>query len=278
MTARLADLHVHTTRSDGYFSPREIVDKALAVGLKAIAISDHDEISGIDEAFTYGHTRGLEVIAAVELSVSYRNHDLHVLGYGFDYTRAELLNYIDLFKAERVRRAETIVRKLAGMGMPISFEAVLEKAGQGSIGRPHIANVLIEQKYVYSFEEAFNRYLGTGKPAYVDKYRFELEHAFDLIRKVGGVCAIAHPGIQLTNGDLNALIQQGVEALEVVHPKHDREQTLKYRELAEKHGLIQTGGSDFHGGSKGEESFGKYTVPMEIVAQIKSVTWSRGTL
>lgn len=274
MTEGFADLHVHTTRSDGYHTPRAIVDKALAVGLKAIAITDHDEIGAIDEAFEYGRSKGLEVIPAVELSVAYRSHDLHVLGYGFDYTKAELLDYIALFKAERIRRAETIVRKLAGMGMPISFEAVLEKAGEGSIGRPHIANVLIEEKFVYSFEEAFNRYLGTGKPAYVDKYRFELEKAFALIRKVGGICAIAHPGIQLTNADLLSLIGHGVEGLEVVHPKHDPGQTRRYREMAEEHGLLQTGGSDFHGGPKGEEAFGKFKVPMKIVSQLRSMTHS----
>jgi predicted metal-dependent phosphoesterase TrpH len=271
-----ADLHLHTTRSDGYCTPVELVDKVAALGLQAMAITDHDEISAIQDVRAYGVSRGVEVLAGVELSVNFRHHDLHVLGYCFDPQDEDLNQYLHLFREERLRRAEKMVKKLAAMGMPISLQAVLAKAGEGAIGRPHIANVLLEDKFVYSFEEAFYKYLGNGKPAYVEKYRFGVQEAFALIRKAGGVCAIAHPGIQLSNGDLVSLIKSGVDALEVIHPKHSTEQTQLYGQMAEQYGLVRTGGSDFHGGSKGAGALGKYTVSYDVVDRLKSLSPGNG--
>jgi predicted metal-dependent phosphoesterase TrpH len=268
----IADLHMHTTRSDGYCSPAELIRKAADLGLRAIAITDHDEISAVSEARKYGEDAGVEVVAGVELSVNYRQHDLHVLGYCFDFENQRLLDYLKLFKDERVRRAEKMVKKLAAMGMPISFDAVLARAGDGTIGRPHIANLLLEEKFVYSFEEAFYKYIGNGKPAYVEKYRLAVQEAFSLVRQAGGVCAIAHPGIQLSNGDLISLIKSGVDAVEVVHPKHSEEQTRFYRELTGQYGLLATGGSDFHGGVKGNDTLGKYTVPYDVVTHLKALS------
>jgi predicted metal-dependent phosphoesterase TrpH len=271
-----ADLHLHTTRSDGYCTPVELVDKVAALGLQAMAITDHDEISAIQDVRAYGVSRGVEVLAGVELSVNFRHHDLHVLGYCFDPQDEDLNQYLHLFREERLRRAEKMVKKLAAMGMPISLQAVLAKAGEGAIGRPHIANVLLEDEFVYSFEEAFYKYLGNGKPAYVEKYRFGVQEAFALIRKAGGVCAIAHPGIQLSNGDLVSLIKSGVDALEVIHPKHSTEQTQLYGQMAEQYGLVRTGGSDFHGGSKGAGALGKYTVSYDVVDRLKSLSPGNG--
>jgi len=267
-----ADLHLHTHHSDGQCSPQEVVDKCSAYGLRAIAIVDHDEISGLPEAIEYGRAKGLEVLTGVELSVSFQNLDIHVLGYGFDCTHGPLVDYIAFLKEERVKRARRIVQRLAQMGMPLTFEAVLEKAGMGSVGRPHIAHALVEAGYVNSFQEAFNRFLADGRPANIRKHKIDITAAMKLIAEAGGVCALAHPGLQLRDEQVLQLAKVGLDAIEVVHPKHTPERVRFYRDLAESNGLLATGGSDFHGGARGEESLGKYTIPYEIVVQIKRLT------
>ncbi|MFQ6114277.1 MAG: PHP domain-containing protein [bacterium] len=264
-----ADLHLHTNRSDGYCSPKEVVDEALAHGLVAVAIVDHDEISALDEAITYGKARGLEVIPGVELSVNYRNLDLHLLGYCIDYRNAGLLKYLNTFKNERLKRTERIVRILTKMGMPISFEAVLKKAGPGSVGRPHIADVLVDEGYVFSFQEAFDKYIGHGKPAYVAKYKIDVASAIRLIHSAGGVCSVAHPGLDMNKEDLIMLIKSGVNGIEAIHPKHNKEQARFFSEIARKNGLLITGGSDYHGGRKGNAVLGQFTVSYEVVNQLK---------
>lgn len=267
-----ADLHLHTNRSDGFYSPTQVIDKARAHNLAAVAIVDHDEVGAIDEAFEYGKAHGVEVLTGVELSVSYRQHDLHVLAYCFDHRNPELCNYLELFKKERVKRAEKMSNKLAEMGMPISFDAVLQKAGEGTIGRPHVAHVLIDDGYVSNFQEAFNKYIGNGKPAYVDKYKFDIASAVNLIKTAGGICSIAHPGIQLSDDDLLALVKFGIEGIEVIHPRHSEKLTEHFSKLTAENGLLQTGGSDFHGGPKGEEALGKYKIPYDAVLKIKELT------
>ena len=266
-----ADLHLHTNHSDGYYSPKELIDKTLSRGLKTVSIVDHDEIGALDEAIEYGKTIGVEVIPGVELSVSYKHFDLHVLGYCFDYRNPELVEHLNLFKKARIQRAERMVASLAKLGMPISFEAVMEKAGHGSVGRPHIANVLLDDGYVYSFQEAFNKYIGNGKRAHVGKLKIDIQVVLKFVKTAGGVCSIAHPGLELSDDDLLALIKEGVDAIEVVHPKHNDEKTRQLKQLAESNGVLTTGGSDFHGGSNGEEALGKYKVPYEIVKNLKEL-------
>lgn len=272
MSHGYADLHLHTNRSDGYFSPQELIDKVLPHGLKAIAIADHDEISAIDEAMKYGKVKGIEVISGVELSVSYKGMDLHILGYCFDHNNSELVQYLSLFKNERIKRAEKIVHNLMNLGMPISFDSVLKKAGIGSVGRPHIANVLVEDGYVYSFQEAFDKFLGNGKPAHVNKYKIDVEEAFKIVKAAGGICSIAHPALDLTDNDLISIIKAGVDAIEIVHPRHNEEMQGHLTNLAESNGLLITGGSDFHGGTQGEDALGKYRVPYNVLAKIKERT------
>ncbi len=266
-----ADLHLHTNHSDGYYSLTELIDKTLSHDLKTISIVDHDEIGALDEAIEYGKLKGIEVIPGVELSVSYKHFDLHVLGYCFDHKSPELVEHLNLFKKERIQRAKKMVASLTKLGMPISFEAVMKKAGHGSVGRPHIANVLLDDEYVYSFQEAFNKYIGNGKPAHVGKLKIDIQAVLKLVKAAGGVCSIAHPGLELLDDDLLALIKEGVDAIEVVHPKHNGEKTKQLRQLAESNGVLTTGGSDFHGGRKGEEALGKYKVPCEVVTSLKKL-------
>ena len=271
VTTGYADLHLHTNHSDGQYSPKEIIDRSVLLGLKAIAIVDHDDIGAFPEAAGYANERRIEVIPGVELSVTYAAYDLHILAYCFDPTNYELVEHLNLFKQERINRAKSIVSKLNELGIPIAFDAVRQKAGPGSIGRPHVARVLVEDRHVYSFQEAFDRFIGDGKPANVEKYKIGLHQALELIRLAGGVCSVAHPGLQLKDEDLLDIIQIGVDGIETVHPNHNRQQTLFYRELAHKNGLLETGGSDFHGGGKGEDAFGKFKIPYEAVLKIKQL-------
>lgn len=265
-----ADLHLHTNRSDGYYSPKELIDLIRPLGLRAIAIVDHDEISGLKDAIEYGSRFDIEVITGVELSVNYLHYDLHILAYCFDHENSQLVDHLKMIRIERLRRARKIVEKLNKLGMPISFDSVLKKASAGSVGRPHIASVLLEEGYVYSFQDAFNRYLGDGKPANIEKYRLDITTTIGLVRAAGGICSIAHPGLFLAQEDLLFLIKAGVQGIEVVHPKHDEEQVRNYRKLAQSHGLLETGGSDFHGGKKGDDVLGKYTIPYSAVENLKA--------
>jgi predicted metal-dependent phosphoesterase TrpH len=266
-----ADLHLHSNRSDGACSPKELVDKAVSRGLKAIAIVDHDEVSALDEAIPYGQERGLEVIPGVELSVSYQQFDLHMLAYCFDSNNPQLASYLNLFQKERVKRAQRMVEILAKFGMPISFDTVLQKAGPGSIGRPHIADVLVEEGHVFSIQEAFDKYIGNGKPAYVAKYKIDVDTTLRLVTSAGGVCSIAHPGIDVNDEILAMLIKVGLPAIETIHPKHNEHQTRHFSEMAKRNGLLETGGSDYHGGNRGDGVLGKYKVPYEVVDKLKEM-------
>lgn len=269
MLSEFADLHLHSNRSDGLSTPIELVDMASQHNLRAIAIVDHDDISALDEAIPYGQSEGVEIIPGVELSVCYNQLEFHLLAYCFDYRNPDLLEYLDLFKRKRVARAQEMVHLLEKSGLPVSFEVVLKKAGEGTVGRPHIAEVLLEEGLVYSFQDAFNRFIGNGKPAYVASYRFELHRALALIHSAGGVCSIAHPGLEITNGVLLDLIKAGVNGIETIHPNHSQEQILYFRRIAEENGLFETGGSDYHGAKKGEDAFGHYNVPYEVVEKMK---------
>lgn len=266
------DLHLHTTRSDGSLTPEEVVEKALAGGLSAIALTDHDDIGVFPDIIEYAKVQGLEVLPGVELSVHFRNRDIHILGYCFDTEDQGLQDYLSIFKEERTSRARRIVDKLLEMGIAISFEEVMSTSGEGSVGRPHIARLLVEHGYVYSFNEAFDKFIGDGRPAYVQKYRLEIQQALKLIRNAGGVCSIAHPGIQLSDDDVIALVKHGAGAIEVIHPKHDRKKTRCYARIAEELDVIGTGGSDFHGGKNGSLNFGRYNVSYEVVSRLKAIS------
>ncbi len=264
-----ADLHLHTNRSDGHYSPKELIDLVRSHSLRAVALVDHDDISGVQEAIDYASQFGIEVISGVELSVNYLHYDLHILAYCFDHQNLQLVDHLKMIRVERLKRARKIVEKLNKMGIPISFDSVMRKAGAGSVGRPHIASVLLDEGHVYSFQDAFNRFLGDGKPANIDKYRLDIQTTIGIVRTAGGICSIAHPGLQLGQEDLLFLIKAGVQGIEVIHPAHGEEQVRSYRQLAQTYGLVETGGSDFHGGKKGDEVLGKYFIPYPAVERLK---------
>ncbi len=264
-----ADLHLHTTHSDGKCSPAEVIEKCAAHDLRAVAIVDHDEISALETAIACGEERGVEVIAGVELSVRFQARDIHILGYGFNYQHSELVAYLAFLRAERRKRARQILQRLSQMGMPLLYDDVVEKAGPGSIGRPHIARAMMEKGYVRTFQEAFNRFIGDGRPASVPKHRIGIDAAVKLVYDAGGVCSLAHPGLFLTDAQVMELVKTGLTGIEVVHPKHNEARTRFFQQLARENDMLETGGSDFHGGTQGEEALGKYTVPYAVVEQIK---------
>jgi predicted metal-dependent phosphoesterase TrpH len=270
-THGFADLHLHTNHSDGQHAPTAVIDKCASNGLRAVSIVDHDDVSAISEAIRRGEEKGVEVIPGVELSVTWEGYDLHVLAYCIDHESTDLTDYLNVFKSARVDRASKIVEKLGELGASIAFEAVQHRAGPGTIGRPHIAQVLLKDGLVRSFQDAFDRFIGDGKPANVQKYKIDLENALKLIRSAGGVSVVAHPGLQLELRDIEKLTEAGIDGIEVIHPTHDDDQVQLFRKHAYDYDLLETGGSDFHGGKKGETVLGKYRIPYDWVSRTKAL-------
>lgn len=270
-----ADLHSHTTHSDGALSPYELVTKARNAGLAALSITDHDNVGALDEAIEWGKSLGVEIVPGLELSVSLGEKDVHVLAYFFDHKNPNLLDYLSFFRRERLKRAERIVEKLNKMNIPIKFEAVLEQAGVGSIGRPHIANVLLDEGWIESYHEAFEKYIGMGGPAFEKKYQVTPDEAIKLISSSGGLSFLAHPGKYTTELELSQLIKSGVDGIEVIHPSHDEKRQAYYRGVVNQYFLLESGGSDFHGGKKSDDhTFGTFTVPMQVVETMRKRLFS----
>jgi predicted metal-dependent phosphoesterase TrpH len=265
-----ADLHLHTLYSDGALPPRDLLEQARLAGLTTISITDHDNTGGLQEAQAQGALLGIEVIPGVELSTSVNGQDIHLLGYFFDSGDRILQEYLALFRTERHHRAERIVRRLNELKIPLSFEAVISRAGGGSIGRPHIATALVEEGFIESYQEAFARYLGFGRPAYERKYQITPREAVRLLAEAGGLSFIAHPGNAIDERVLLALIKEGVDGIEVVHPSHSAERTAYYRGIAEEYFLLTSGGSDFHGGRKNDtDALGRFTISTEAVSVMR---------
>ncbi|NQT25847.1 PHP domain-containing protein [candidate division KSB1 bacterium] len=270
-----ADLHLHSYCSDGLLSPEKVIEKAHEMGLKAVALVDHDALSGIEEAIECAKKYDIDVIPGVELSSQARGRDIHILGYYFDVTDKKLLEYLQLFQDERKRRAARIVQKLNDMGVYIHLEDVEAKARGCSIGRPHIAEVLMDRGYVETFQEAFRRYIGYGGKAYVDKYKISPQEAIGIISNSKGLSFLAHPGPIMSDVIILELIKAGLDGLEVVHPNINPTRTQELQDIVREHGLLISGGSDCHGGRDGHFLMGKYSVPYSICEDMKSVLETR---
>jgi len=265
-----ADLHIHTKCSDGLFTPEEIVRKAVHAGLKAISITDHDTVTGIDQAKPLALELGLELIPGVEMSSAYKGYDIHILGYFFDYQQSELKGYLDHCRRLRTERAERMVQKLGKMGVKIEIEQIIMKAQNGSVGRPHIAAVLQDGGFVKSFSEAFSKYLGSHSPAYVKSIETHPEEVIRLINEAGGLSFLAHPAQNTTDEVLKQLISFGLDGLEIIHPSHDAYRQNYYREIANEYFMLFSGGSDYHGLKDHEDTFGQVWIPYDWVTKMKS--------
>lgn len=243
------DLHVHSTASDGILTPAEVLLRAVEIGLRGIAITDHDTVSGIEEAhnFMTAHKISLQFIPGIELNTEVDDNEVHVLGYYIDYHNSRLLNRLQEIKEARWERAKKMVYRLKSMGLAISFEHVEKLARGDLIGRPHIAQALTEKGYVFSIKEAFQKYIGKGRPAYIPRYKFRPQEAIQLIKEADGVPILAHPGLLPNKELICEVIDMGVVGLEVYYPEHTLQQVNDFLRLTQQLNLLVTGGSDFHG-------------------------------
>ena len=247
------DLHLHTTASDGVLSPSEIVRYAKAKGLQAIAITDHDTIEGLEEGLSEGERIDFEVIPGIEISAEHSPGSMHLLGFFIDIHHPFLNERLEYLQKARAERNPKIVERLNRLGIELTYEEVQKASGGGQVGRPHFAQVLLEKNYVRSYQEAFDRFLKKGAPAYVDKFRFTAKEALHFINEAKGVAVLAHPNTLNMNGysELETLIlrliEEGLKGIEVYYPEHSTLEVAQYKTLAERYGLLITGGTDYHG-------------------------------
>ncbi len=249
------DLHLHTTHSDGSLPPAEVVRLAHKANVRALAITDHDILTGLPEAMETGQALAIEVVPGVEISSRYLDSELHILGYFFDWHDPTFTKHLANLRASRHARNPQIIQKLNDLGLAITYDEVIEKARTESIGRPHIAQVMVEKGYVRSPKEAFERYLAGGKPAYVPRELPTPETAIHWIRAAKGVPVLAHPMWAPVSGTalidlLKSLKDAGLVGIEAHYSTHKPKDTGEYLALAEQVGLLPSGGSDFHGITK----------------------------
>lgn len=254
------DLHTHTNKSDGALSPTELVLKAKKNKITTISITDHDSVNALDEAIEVGKEVGVNVIPGVELSTDIEDKEVHLLGLFLDLNNEELKKYLSFFRDERLYRAKRIVKKLNLLGHTITIDDVMEHAQSSAIGRPHIAFAMVEQGIVSNYYEAFGKYIGDDCPAYEKKIHVSPKSALKIIADAGGLSFIAHPGY-IPETILTTLIKAGIDGIEVIHPSHNDYQVRFYRGIVNQYCLLESGGSDFHGGGKGDENnFGKFFI------------------
>jgi predicted metal-dependent phosphoesterase TrpH len=266
---KYVDLHIHTKLSDGTYSVEEIINAASAKKLRVISITDHDCIGAYPFAQDYGNDCGIEVIPGVELSCESNGVDIHVLGYYVDIANVPLIHKLKELKEARYIRAEKIVGNLNRLGIDLRFETVLNIAGEAAIGRPHIASALLKEELVYSFREAFDKYLGYESKAYVKKLTISPQEVFELIRQAGGIPVLAHPGVTNVNARIPQFIKDGLLGIEVFHSEHSPEQVRTYLGYCKQYSLAFTGGSDFHNDNQNKSEIGHPKVPYTAIESLK---------
>lgn len=246
-----ADLHIHTSYSDGKLNPDEIIDIAKEKGLNVIGVTDHDNIEGSQAMLERSGRHGIEVIPGIELSADYHGKEIHLLGYYMNFKNHALVEHLKLIKNLRIRRIDKMIVKLKGLGVNINSAELFEKYSSScSVGRPHLANEILEKGYVKNFQTAFNRYLGDNKPAFVRKENLNFEIIIELIKVSGGLSFVAHPGSYFRESALVELKKAGISGIEVYHPSHNITHNKKYMKFVKEHNLLAVGGSDFHGYSE----------------------------
>ncbi|MFO8111093.1 MAG: PHP domain-containing protein [Desulfosalsimonadaceae bacterium] len=288
------DLHIHSTFSDGSLDPAQILEHAVKKGLSAISITDHDNTAGALQALCHGIPETLEFIAGIEISAAYppsfeNSGSLHLLGYGMDPEHPKLNQMLEKQRSARSGRNPLVIEKLNAMGIPADIDAVVAATGKKDIARPHIADFLVKTGYATDIDDAFDRFLGRGKPAYVDKYRIPAEDAIRLIREAGGIAVLAHPMLlsevlfeerpedfpgKRFESLLDTLLSYGLEGIEAYYPGHTPAQTSFLIETAGKRGLLVTGGTDFHGDINPDIEMGSgrgdFSVPYDIFQTLKN--------
>lgn len=243
----LYDLHIHTTASDGIYSPTEVIQSAVKIGLAGIAITDHDTVDGLEEGIASSRKENIEFIPGIEMNTEFQDREVHILGYFIDYHDEHLLSKLVEIRQARYDRALRMVSKLRNMGININFEQVKKLAQGDLIGRPHIAQAMVDRGAVFSIKEAFDKYIGRNRPAYVPRYKFTPDEAISLINRSQGLSVLAHPGLIKDDEIVLSVVDMGIKGIEVYYPEHSAEQIREYLNISSRYSLLVTGGSDFHG-------------------------------
>ena len=271
----MVDLHLHSTASDGMLGPRALVERAKQVRLHTICITDHDTVSGYDEARKTGIEIGIEVLPGCEVSCDHAGKEIHILGLLVNAADTEFAGRLNGFRQERKAHLPKILARLAELGVPVSEPEVRKYATDEFVGRPHIARAMIARGYVNHLEEAFSRFLGTEAPAYVPRRRISAMEAIELIVGAGGVPVIAHPGVyDYEDRQIAQLQEQGLRGVEVLHPDHDESRRTRYAEIARRRKMLLTGGSDFHGAERWKSRVqpGSMSVPDSFLDEVRSLS------
>ncbi|MCR6545928.1 PHP domain-containing protein [Dehalobacterium formicoaceticum] len=248
------DMHIHTKASDGTFDIQEIIRLAQEVNLDGIAITDHDTVEGLDRAVEVGQKLNFPIIPGIELSTDYQNTEIHILGYFIDFHLPWFRKKMNQLQKARIDRIIKMVDKLTELGYDITGSEVFALAGAGSVGRPHLAYLLYKKGQVASVQEAFQKLIGRGCPAHIPRFKLEPTEAVQMIKKAGGIPVLAHPGLSKADHLIQSLCHAGLLGIEVYHPDHKLSDESRYLKLAQRYGLIITGGSDFHGIPDGKRS------------------------
>jgi len=244
------DLHLHTTASDGRLTPTELVAHAAASGVRILAVTDHDTTDGFDEAAAEASRRGVLLIPGIEITAVDRGRDVHMLGYFFDRRDGAFAQFLTAQRATRIARIVDIANRLGSLGMPVDVQPVLEEAqrqSSKSIGRPRLARAMIDAGYVATTQEAFDKWLGRGCPAFIERPGASPEEVIGIVHRAGGLVSLAHPGRTLIDHRIAALRSAGLDAIEVYHSDHDASAVTAYLAMARQLDFMVTGGSDFHG-------------------------------
>jgi 3',5'-nucleoside bisphosphate phosphatase len=265
-----ADLHLHTSFSDGTYSPEELVSQAQRFRLKAIALTDHDSVEGCVRTAQACKAVGIEFIPGTELTAEQEGNELHLLGYCIDTENARLLVQIARFQAVRQNRIREMVARLNRLKVPLSADKVFSLANCLSPGRPHVARALVQAGLCRSLDEAFERFLKKNRPAWVPKFKMGAADAIELIHHAGGLAVLAHPGLNRTDAVIPHMVEAGLDGIECFHTKHSTATAEHYLEIADRFHLLVTGGSDCHGMSKGQPLIGTVKLPYQHVEKLKA--------
>ena len=274
--SRFVDLHTHSTASDGARAPRDVVRAARELNLSAIALTDHDTVDGLADAADEGRIQGVRVVPGIELSAVEGDSETHVLGLHLQQM-GRLDTQLRSLRAMRLTRAERIVARLNELGVRVTLEDVLTQSAGGAVGRPHIARALVNDGWATDIRDAFDRYLGNGRAAFVPKDRLSIDDAIAMIHEAGGLAILAHPGQSGTRKRIEALVGLGLDGVEVRHPSHNAEDIARLSALVEHFSLMPSGGSDWHGSAEGGRILGMMKVPTTWLERQDQAIAARGS-
>jgi len=267
--SQFINLHLHSNRSDGVLEPEQLLQLVKQKKLQAFSVTDHDTLEGYHAVKELLVDSDPELIPGIELSVELGSEDMHLLAYLLDPTDRVFVSALDEFRERRNERGRIMVQKLRELGLDISFGAVEEAAMGAVVGRPHVADAMHRLELVRTYEEAFYKYIGNGRPAYVPHSRLKPKEAILLVHNAGGVAVMAHPFVAEMYKQIEMMVAVGLDGLEIYHYSHTTTQVEQLQHLADRFGLIQTGGSDFHGRENREGEIGSQKVPVQLLDRLK---------